>query len=40
VLASSTSIKEAAVINVLIAAMLGSISSRNDVNIRLVSGWY
>ena len=32
--------KEAAVISVLIAAMVGSISSRSAVNMRLVSGWY
>jgi hypothetical protein len=38
VLAISTSMNEAAVISVLIAAMVGSISSRNAVNIRLVSG--
>ena len=37
-LASSTRIKDAAVINVLIAAMVGSISSRNETNMRLVSG--
>jgi hypothetical protein len=36
--ASSTSINEAAVINVDIAAMVGSISSRSAVNMRLVSG--
>jgi hypothetical protein len=37
-LTTSTSMKETAVINVLIAAMVGSISSRSAVNIRLVSG--
>jgi DNA-binding transcriptional LysR family regulator len=39
-LAINTSIKDEAVISVLIAAIVGSISSRNAVNIRLVSGWY
>jgi uncharacterized membrane protein len=38
VLAINTSMKEVAVISVLIAAIVGSISSRNAVNIRLVSG--
>src|SRR6266851_3512576 len=40
VLAISTRMNDAAVISVLIAAMVGSISSRSAVNIRLVSGWY
>jgi hypothetical protein len=38
VLAISTSRNEAAVISVLIEAMVGSISSRSAVNMRLVSG--
>ena len=37
-LATSTSMNEAAVISVEIAAMVGSISSRSAVNMRLVSG--
>jgi len=36
--AISTSMNETAVISVLIAAIVGSISSRSAVNIRLVSG--